>query len=223
MKKVIVVFYLSLFPFDFVYSQSETDSVCLSNLKNIFKVYKLKIKYETVQYIYDETKKNGGTFYHNSDFLNRSYELITGFPLKEQNDGVKHGKSVEVKKMSKEEINRYIEQLNCTPEQAFQEYKDLIRDIKSEKGIYLNCIEAEIAKGDSSKYARASLLYNFHPPESSLISPPGGPVKTINFLKVFKEFVLNNNEEVLPEGWRVDSYLKKIGANKLKPRMKWSF
>jgi hypothetical protein len=33
---------------------------------------------------------------------------------------VNHGEVVEVKWMSEEEINKYLEQLNCTPEQAFK-------------------------------------------------------------------------------------------------------
>jgi hypothetical protein len=214
MKKVIAMFYLSLFPFAFVYSQSGTDSICKSNIENIFKAHVLKIKYETVQYIYDETKKKGGTFPQNSDFLNRSYEIITGSPLysKKQNDSIyniNHGELVDVKWMSEEEINRYIEQLNCTPEQAFQEYIDLIRNIKSEKEIYLKCIDAELAKGDSSEYAKKNLpeFYTFHPPWNSL-TPRLGAITKLNFLKVFKEFVLNDNEEILPVDWKVAVYLK---------------
>jgi hypothetical protein len=80
--KVVIVFCLYPFPFAFVYSQSGTDSICKSNIENIFKVHALKIKYKTVQYIYDETKKKGGTFPQNSDFLNRFYEIITrGFAI----------------------------------------------------------------------------------------------------------------------------------------------
>jgi hypothetical protein len=51
-----------------------------------------------------------------------------------------------VKRISDEEMNRYIEQLDYTPEQALSEYKRLIRNIKSEKETYLKCIDTESTK-----------------------------------------------------------------------------
>jgi hypothetical protein len=180
-------------------------------MENIFKVHQQKIKYEVVQYIYEEYSKKS-IFPQNC--LDQCFEIITGVPLYsgKRNDSISSvnpGELAEVKWMSEEEMNRYVEQLNCTPEQAFKEYRDLIRDIKPEKEMYLECIDAELAKGDSSEYAKQYLpeLYSFLPPMHSLMSPPGIITK-LDFLKVFKEFVFSYNEEVLPEGWRVYVYLK---------------
>jgi hypothetical protein len=73
----------------------------------------------------------------------------------------------------------------------------------------LKCIDAEFTKGDSSEYAKEYLprFYTFRPPWNSLISRLD-PVKKSDFLQIFKEFVLNDNEEVLPEEWRVYVYFK---------------
>jgi hypothetical protein len=130
------------------------------------------------------------------------------YPKKQSDSisGVNSGKLVKVEWISEEEMNRYIEQLNCTPEQAMHEYTYHIRDIKSKKEIYLKCIDAELAKGDLSKYAKARMLYKFLEPGMSLIDPPQKFTK-LDFLKVFKEFIFNNNEDVLPEGMRVVRYL----------------
>jgi hypothetical protein len=86
-------------------------------------------------------------------------------------------------------------------------YKRLIRDIKSEKERYLNCIDAELAKGDLSEYAEDGMLYKLLEPGMSVIGPPWRFTK-LDFLKVFKEFVINDNKEVLPDGVRVHAYLK---------------
>jgi hypothetical protein len=209
MKTVIFVFCLSLLPIAFAYSQSEADAHCNLNLENIFKVHTLKIKYETVQYIYKERKSR---FPKNSDFLNGYFELIRGFPLssKKQCDsvsGVNPGELAKVEWMSEREMDSYIEQLNCTPEKALNEYRDFIRNIKSEKEIYFKCIDAELAKGGLSEYAGAEMpLYGFMPPGWSL-TPPPTRLSKLDFLKVFKEFIFNNDEDVLPEGARVVSYL----------------
>jgi hypothetical protein len=212
MKKVITVIFLSLLPFAFIYSQLGVDSDCTSNIENIFKVHDLRIKYETVQYIYEENKQNH-KFPKDSDFLNSSFEIVRGFPLhpKEQKDsicGVNSGELVEVEWMSKEEMDIYIEQLNCPPEKAFKEYRDLIQYIKSKKELYLKCLDAEIAKGNLSGYSKFSISpYNFIPPGWSLTGFPASVTK-LDFLKVFKEFIFNDNEEVLPDGVRVYAYLK---------------
>jgi hypothetical protein len=168
------------------------------------------MKYETVQYIY---QKDDFLYTTSKEVWNRYFELIRGFPLFEkQKDSISRANSVGIatgERISKKELDSYIEQLNCTQEQAFEEYRNLIRDIKSEKEIYLKCIDAELAKGDSSEYAEKPILglYSFHIPWSSLISPPG-VIRKLNFLKVFKEFVLNDNEEVLPVDWKAAVYLK---------------
>jgi hypothetical protein len=179
-------------------------------LENIFKVHTLSIRYETVQYIYEESERKG-RFSKNSSFLNSSFELIRGVPLysKKQCDSISNVNSkelVDVEWMSEEEMNSYIEQLNCTPEQALDEYKRFIRNIKSEKEIYLKCIDTELAEGDLSECANPAILfYDFTSPGRSLMLPL---IKRLDFLKVFKEFIFNRDEEVLPDGERVYVYLK---------------
>jgi hypothetical protein len=129
---------------------------------------------------------------------------------KEQQDSiskVEPGELVEVEWMSEEEMNSYMEQLNCTPKEAHKEYRDLIRDIKQEKELYLKCIDAELAKGDLSEYAKDGMQYNFLEPGMSVMGLPWQFTK-LDFLKIFKEFVINDNEEVLPGGVRVHAYLK---------------
>ena len=82
MKKVIVVFYLFLLSFSFVYSQSEEDSTCKSNIETIFKVHDLKIRYEAVQYMYSVREKKGKyRLLKSNSFLNSTFELIRGFPM----------------------------------------------------------------------------------------------------------------------------------------------
>ena len=211
MRKVMFMFCLFFFPITFTYSHSKTDSACNSNTENIFKVYDLKIKYETVQYIYEQRHKFKDVIC--KDCWNSYFELIRGYPFfEEKKDSVPEissGESVivTVERISDEEMDSYIEQLNCTPEQALHEYKKLIRTIKAEKAAYLKCIDVEIAKGDLSKYAKDFITpYGFMPAGWSLMPRPE-QLSKLDFLKVFKEFILKNNENVLPEGQRVVRYL----------------
>ena len=209
---MIFVFCLSFPTFSFTFSQSEVGLDCNLNLERIFKVHDLKIKYEIVQYIYKEIEKKR-RFPKNSYYLNSYFELIRGFPLysKKQCDSISSvstGELVEVEWMSEEETNKYIEQLNCTPEKSFKEYRDFIRNTKFEKEMYLNCINIELAKGDLSKYAKdRTFNYDFHSPMQSLIPPS---ITKLDFLKVFKKYILNDNEEVLPDSLRVYAYLNVI-------------
>jgi hypothetical protein len=216
-KKAILIFWLSFLPITFTYSQSEVELDCNLNLESIFKTHNLKIRYEAVQYIYKEYEKNR-RFPKNSLFLNKPFELIRGYPLyiEKQKDSVsiKLGDSIKLEElvkvewMSEEETDRYVEQLHCTPEEAFKEYHDLIPKIKSKKEIYLKCINEELAKGDSSKYVNDFIFsYDFIPSSQSVL-PRLREISKTNFLKVFKEFILNDNEEVLPEGLRIYAYLK---------------
>jgi hypothetical protein len=116
--------------------------------------------------------------------------------------------AVPVKYISKEEMDSYIEQINCTPEEALKKYRELIRDIKSEKELYLKCIDAELAKGDLSEYAKKIINpYKFLEPGMSIIDPLWNFTK-LDLLKIFKEFILNDNEEILPDGMRAHAYLK---------------
>jgi hypothetical protein len=210
MKAVIIMFYLCLFPFALVYSQSGIDSACKSNNANIddiFKVYDYKIKYEMIQHIY-YWKKMYNRVPPKENWSRHFFNNKTrGFPvaIEEQKDSIS---GITVKKqMTSEEFNKHIE--HCTPEQTLKEYKDLIRNIKSQKEIYLKCIDAEFAKADSAEYAKRYLLglYHFMPSMESYIKPPGG-IWRLDFLKIFRKFVLIDNEEVLPDGDRVDAYLK---------------
>jgi hypothetical protein len=228
MKKMIIVICLCLLPFAYVHSQSEVALDCNLNLESIFKVHDLKIRYEAVDYVYNARRKNSKfIFFKDSSSLNSLFELIRGFPMesKEQQDsipqktvgfdeavrlqkeGIKPGELVKVEWMSEEEMDQYIEQLNCTPQEAIKEYLDIIRGIKLEKELYLQCIDAELVKGDLSEYAKVGMLYKFLEPGMSVIGPPWKFTK-LDFLKVFKEFVINDNEEVLPDGMRVHAYLK---------------
>lgn len=210
MKKVIISFCLFPLSFSFTYSQSEEDTAYMSNLENVFKVHVLKIRYEAVQSLYMEFEKKR-KFPKYSDYLNSYFVLIRGFSLysEKQSDSlssINHGELLEVEWLSEEELNRYIEHLNCTPKEALKEYIDFIQNIKLEKEIYSKCINEEISKGDLSEYTKDIILtYDFHPPMSSLL---GTSITKLDFLKVFKEFVINNDEVILPDFLRVKAYLK---------------
>jgi hypothetical protein len=196
------------------------DSGCEPDMENIFKVLDVKIKYETVQFIYQEREKKQSylfsTMITENNRQNYFLELIKDLsPDSEKQKGAiskeeKTGElvSMKIERMSEEEIDKLIEQMNCTPEQAFKEYMDYILNIKSKKEIYLKCIDAEFAKGDSSEYAKENISpYSFLPPMQSVMHLPVSITK-LDFLKVFKEFVFNDNEDVLPGGLRVYAYLK---------------
>ena len=223
MKKVIIELCMFLLPLTFVYSQTEVDTIktevesdCESSLKNIFKVHELKIKYETVDYIYKY--REGGNFFKNQlfqkdSFLNRYFKSIRGVPFyEEQKDSIsvaEPGRLVKVEFMSKEEMNGYLEQLNYTPEEAYKDYKDFIQIIKLEREVYLKCIDAELAKGDASEYVKDKIYYyDFLDPRHPLGPHPADIITKLEFLKVFKEFILMDDDGYLPNLWRVKAYLK---------------
>jgi hypothetical protein len=189
MKKMIAMFYLSLLPCTFVCSQAGVNSDCKSNIETIFKAHTLKIRYEAVQFLYQVLSK---------ERLNHYYELINRLPTDFE-------ETMNVGIMSQEEINKYIKRINCTPEEALKEYKDLIRNIKSEKEIYLKCLETELIKDDLSEYAGDNnfLSYNFLPPAQEETVFLLSKITKSEFLKIFKEFIFDCDEEVLPEGSRV--------------------
>jgi hypothetical protein len=207
-------------------------------LKDIFKIHALKIKYEAVESLYkslnikDSIIHNKQHFPHISKSIwNIYFEAIRGFPpddfedqteiiermsTEERNSNTEHSrdsisqmKLVSVKRLSEEEIKGYIKQLNCTPAEALKEYLDFIQHIKSEKEVYMKCIDAEISKDDLSEYASIEItpLYSFFPPWESLTPLPWNLTK-LNYLKIFKEFIFNDNNDVLPDGLRVYAYLK---------------
>ena len=195
MKKVIITFCLFFLSFVSTYSQSDIETDCKSNLENIFKILDLKILYETVQHISEKTQ------------ISRvSEDDIRGYAerLEINNYFVKSEKRF----IPPKEKGKYVEQLKSTPEKALKEYRDFIRNIQLEKLKYLECINAELAKGDSSVYAKYSIFsYSFKPTESSGITFPKYMPK-LDFLRFIKEYILNRNEKVLPDAWKADAYFK---------------
>jgi hypothetical protein len=98
--KAKILLYLCFLPSVCAYSQKETDSDCNSNIINVFKVYDHKIKYETVQHIYE---KHNFLYAMSKDMWNNYFKLIRGYPLyEEQQDSVsevKHKKLLESMKL----------------------------------------------------------------------------------------------------------------------------
>ncbi len=211
MKKVIILFCLSILPFVLVYPQTGVKSDCESNLEKIFKVYDLKRKFDIVEHIYEESRQKESILFsnYNYDYLDHLFKLIRGFPYFEQpKDSIPFVKPGEMEKrkcvyMPEEAVNEYIKQLDCTPGEAYRNYYNSIRNIKLEKELYLRCIDMELAKNFDSEYAKDVLRY-----ELSFPSPSHLPIITkLHFLKVFKEFILNDGEAVLPNYFRVMVYL----------------
>ncbi|MDD2476386.1 MAG: hypothetical protein PHI32_10785 [Dysgonamonadaceae bacterium] len=212
MRKIVIVFFLSLLPIAFVFPQTGVTSDCEANLDNIFHIFILRDKYEIVKYIHSESqKRTSPLFIKNSDMLKHYFTFIKGFPLqtKKQEDSIsatEPEKLVKVEYMSKEEINRYIEELNYTPLDAHKDYSDFIRNMVIEKELYMLCVDAELAKGNESEYAKGRIHYDFMKPMMSVMTPW---ITKLDFLKVFKEFILNDGELFLPEYFRVKAYLER--------------
>ncbi|HMR18160.1 MAG TPA: hypothetical protein PKA53_02575 [Sphingobacterium sp.] len=190
---------------------------CKQNLENIFKIQEYKHKYEIVQFIYKY--RDGGMFRKNDSFLNYSFDLIRGRPYFEERakalgGGIvglpiaeEHEKMEKVEWMSEDEINEYLEQLHYAPEEALTDYINFVQTIKLEKEMYLKCIDKELAKRSvSKKHAKKQVFYYFNLPHASLLSPI---MSELDFLKVFKEFIIINDEEILPDYERVMNLLKK--------------
>jgi hypothetical protein len=195
---------------------------CQKDIEDIFEVHKFKYRYEAVRFLHQESKKKGSYIYIMSkESWNQYFALITGSPVdfeEDKDSRVNPGEVVNVKRISEEEMNKYIKRLNCTPEKALEEYRDVIQKIKSEKDSYLKRIDAELAKGDLSEYAKGYILpYAFSPPGQSVIGLPY--LTRLDFLKVFKEFILDKNEEVLPERLYNTSSPVKIGEE-VHPKIK---
>jgi hypothetical protein len=211
MKKVIIMLCLSLLPFAYVYPQIETETVCKRSIENIFKVLAFRDKYESVQFIYEHKHRaffKYDTFKKNS-FLNQFFERVRDIPYDgEPKDSIptaKPGEIIKAEFMPKDEMDHYLERLNYTPEDAYKEYKDYIQQIKLDKDTYLKCINAELAKGDESEFAKNEVWYGFMRPGSSQ-TPPS--MTKLDFLKVFKEFILHDDYNILPEDYlRVKAYL----------------
>lgn len=211
MKKAVVMFCLFLLPFAFVFSQAEVKSDCEVNLENIFKVHDYKKKFDIVENIYRESRLRESFLFStfNHYWLNRYFILIKGFSYFEQPidsiANVKPGEPIITEYMPEEEVNEYIEQLNYTPGEAYKDYTDFIQDIKLEKELYLRCIDVELEKNIDSKYAKEILFYETKSPSPSLLLPL---ITKLDYLNVFKEFILNRNEVALPAYFRVNAYIE---------------
>jgi hypothetical protein len=70
--------------------------------------------------------------------------------------------------------------------------------------MYLRCIDIELAKGGESEYAKDEIFYSFGHPWSSLLPPI---ITKLDFLKVFKEFVLDDNNGDIPDSLRAYAFL----------------
>ena len=204
MKKVIIVFYLCFVPV-FVSAQSAADSVCRAHIEKIFKVLDLKIKYEAAAYFeeFSENINSEITVPIEENEYARYFEEITGVPL----DSGKYKGAISVKI----DVEDFAKKLNYSWSQAWQEYEDLIKNIKSDKEVCLKCIDAELAKGESSEYANRTVIpYNYRNSKSRWLLYLGKPLflTKSDYLKVFKEFIFNENKEVLPHHLRAAAYLK---------------
>ena len=199
MKKLIVVFCFSFLPFAFVYPQSGVESDCDSIIDNILKVNRLQLKSEIIKYFYDH-QKNG--YYYTSKGFWDGWSLLLRFPMDFEEYGDEDGVKLNIKNLS-------------TPEEVIKECRDLIKNIKSNKEMYLKCIDAELAKGELSEYANLEkgnmAFYTYPPRHMSNIPPPFPLFRTkLDFLKVFKEFIFNKDEDVLPDGVVVYNFLKTL-------------
>ena len=204
--------FISYIMFILTYTQSQTvnwklynssDPLCMQKLDDIFKVIGFREKYETVQSIY-----NCKRIPKYDDYFNHAFKLIRGCWYYEETDpvsGLIQGKLGKEEMMSQKEKKSYLEQLNYTPEEAYKDYRDQIRNLKLEKEIFLKCIDEEIAKGSESIYAKEHVEYYYKPFHSSFFPLT---MTKLDFLSVFKKFILNNDEEVLPDYVRAKSYLQ---------------
>jgi hypothetical protein len=194
MKKIIIVFYLCLLPAVLVYAQPTTDNICHINLEKICKILDLKIKCEAVERLYELSKRDAVLTITLQKDYSHYFEEITGVPL---DSGYYKGIT---------SVKDFVKQLNYPPSKAWQEYRDFIENIKSEKELCLKCIDAELAKGDSSEYANKKKSYYYYHSRSSFF---WAPLSLVDYLKVFKKFILIDNENVLPSGFCVIAYLEK--------------
>lgn len=225
MIKTIFISSLCLLSITVAYPQSGSFLTCNTTLENIFKAHDLKIKYEAAQSLYrilgiqDSTVTNKRSFLHISrSGLNTYFEAIKGHPMEayespvlhseQTKDSISRSEPVPVMGITHEEMSSFVKQLNCRPQEVFKEYMGFIQDIKSEREKYVKCIDTELAKGNLSEFATAGMLYTFVEAGSSIIGPPGRITK-LDYLKIFKEFIFTENEEILPGGTGVYAYLNR--------------
>jgi hypothetical protein len=199
MKKIIIVFYLCLLSAVLVYAQTEADTACRANLEKIFKALELKIKFEAVEYVYELSKKNIITEVPLQEDFGYHFEQITGVPL--DSGDYKGLASIKIDMADLAKQFKYYPKVN-------REYRDFIQHLKSEKELCLKCIDAELAKGNSSEYANKIVSYTYD--NLTLLRMDDKPVylSKLDYLRVFKEFILIDNKEYLPSGVRAVAYLQ---------------
>ncbi len=226
MKKIILMFCLSLLPFAFVYPQTEVKLDCETNLEDIFKVNDVKIKFDAVGSLYKELdiknsiiRKKDGHLWEFKKYWNDYSMAIRGIPMVFENhsdsifevskipiSGANSQRCEIIENFSEDQMNRFIKQIDCTPHKALEEYRDYTRKIKLEKEKYLKCIDTELAKGDLSKYAKKHMVYTYLSATKPMLAPPYS-ITQLDFLKIFKEFVINNDFDVLPPAAAAYVYL----------------
>ncbi len=192
-------------------ARGELASACEANMENIFKTYDLKVHYDIVERLYQESKKRETVFFsnYNYGYLNYLFTLIQGVPYFEQPTDsitmVNPGEHAGVEYMSEEAVDEYLKRLDCTPGEAYRNYYHFIRRIKLEREAYLKCIDEELAKNLDSTYRNETLRYDVFQGPPLLAEFP--VMSKFHFLKLFKEFVLIDDEAVLPDYFRAKVYL----------------
>ena len=109
-----------------------------------------------------------------------------------------------MRKVSDKEKEWYIGQLTKNIEEYFTDYQNSIIALKSKKEFCLQCIEEELAKGELSEYKQRNLFYNYKPPMQSVLFPV---ITKYDFLRIFKEFIFNDEMNLLPDGNKAYVYL----------------
>jgi hypothetical protein len=212
MKNIFVILVSNLFITVTAYSQSATGVDGISYLDTVLKTQSLKVRFE--QLLNDTYDAPFYSLYmfcdFPTDFFERQKNPATAVGIKKNAKRVdaieQHNDSLyttEGRNMNEADSIR----LNQKAEQVFAEYRNLIRKINSEKDIYMKAVDAEIAKGSMSKYAKSRCTYHFFPSFSSVRYPLS--ITQLEYLKIFREFVLEGKEELLPCGWRADEYIRR--------------
>ncbi len=197
-------------PFD-AETPTESPSACETNLENIFKTFDLKVHYDIVERLYQESKKRESIFFsnYNYGYLNYLFTLIRGVPYFEQPTDsitmVNPGEHAGVEYMSEEAVDEYLKRLDCTPGEAYRNYYRFIRKIKLEREAYLRCIDVELAKNLGSIYRNETLRYDVFQGPPLLAEFP--VISKFHFLKLFKEFIFIDDEALFPDYFRVMVYL----------------
>lgn len=179
-------------------------------IEDILKTHTLKIRYEASQILYPAVKdKNSYLYGIPKETLTYYFNMITNNPMEIEDDkknlyNMEPKEMVKLERLSDKEKDKYISQLTHTPEDFLEEYKALIQHIKSNK-IYLECINAELEKSDASEYSKGSIGYNFLHPMSS--GPLPLMMTKLDYLKLFKEFIFNDDKEVLPDSLEAYIYI----------------